>query len=69
MKKNIGSGDRIIRLLIATVLVVLYFTGTMTASLGVIGLVLAAVLMLTILVSFCPLYLLFGIKTCKVKTT
>lgn len=69
MKKNMGSADKTIRLLIAAVLVVLYFTGTLTGTLGIIGLVVAAVFTLTSLVSFCPLYTVLGIKTCKVKTT
>ncbi len=69
MNKNMGSTDKIIRLIIAAVLVVLYFTGTLTGTLGIIALVVAAVFTLTSLVSFCPLYTVFGIKTCKVKTT
>ncbi|MFN3997882.1 DUF2892 domain-containing protein [Algoriphagus sp.] len=68
MKKNMGSTDKIIRLIIAAVLVVLYFTGTLTGTLGIIALVVAAIFTLTSLVSFCPLYTLLGIKTCKVKT-
>jgi hypothetical protein len=69
MNKNMGSIDKVIRLLIAAVLVVLYFTGTLTGTLGIIALVVAAVFTLTSLVSFCPLYTVFGIKTCKVKAT
>lgn len=69
MKKNMGSTDKIIRLLIAVVLVVLYFTGTLTGTLGIIALVVAAVFTLTSLVSFCPLYTVLGINTCKVKAT
>jgi hypothetical protein len=69
MNKNMGSTDKIIRLIISAVLVVLYFTGTLTGTFGIIALVVAAVFTLTSLVSFCPLYTVFGIKTCKVKTT
>jgi hypothetical protein len=69
MKKNMGSTDKIIRLLLAAVLIVLYFTGTLTGTLGIIGLVVAAVFTLTSLVSICPLYSVLGIKTGKVKTT
>lgn len=69
MKKNMGSADKSIRLLIAAVLVVLYFTEVITGTLGIIGLVVAAVFVLTSLVSFCPLYTLLGINTCKVKRT
>lgn len=69
MKKNMGSTDRAIRLLIAAALVFLYFSGTLSGTVGIIGLVVAAVFTLTSLVSFCPLYTLLGIKTCKVNAT
>jgi hypothetical protein len=65
MKKNMGSTDKIIRFIIAAVLLALYFTGTVSGTFGIIVLVLAAVMVLTSLVSFCPLYAPFGIKTCK----
>ena len=65
MKKNMGSADRIIRLVVAIVLGALYFTGTLTGTLGIILLVVAVVFALTAFVSFCPLYAPFGIKTCK----
>jgi len=67
MKKNMGIIDRIIRILIVVVIVILYLTqvitGTLTIILGLVGLVF----LLTSLVGVCPLYLPFGIKTCKVK--
>ncbi len=66
MQKNIGGTDKVIRLLAAVALIVLYFTGIITGTLGVVGLVIAAILLLTSLVNFCPLYALLGIKTCKV---
>lgn len=65
MKKNMGSVDRIIRILIAAVIAVLFFTKVITGTLGIVLLVLAGIFLLTSLVSFCPLYVLFGIKTCK----
>lgn len=67
MKKNMGNADRIIRILIAAVVGVLYFTGTVTGVLGIILLVLAGVFLLTSFISFCPLYTLFGISTCPLK--
>ncbi|CAN5866916.1 hypothetical protein BH11BAC4_BH11BAC4_02680 [soil metagenome] len=67
MKKNMGSADRITRLVIAAVLAILYFTNTITGTFGIVALVLAAVLVLTSFISFCPLYLPFGISTCKTK--
>ncbi|WP_133551738.1 YgaP family membrane protein [Algoriphagus boseongensis] len=65
MKKNMGSADRAVRLLVAAVLVVLYFSGTITGTLGIVGLVVAAVFAVTSLVSFCPLYTLIGLNTCS----
>lgn len=67
MKKNMGSADRIARVLIAILFAVLYFTNVVTGTLGIILLVLGGVFVLTSLVSFCPLYLPFGINTCKKK--
>lgn len=67
MKKNMGSADKIIRLVLAAVFAVLYFTGTVTGTVGIILLVLGAVFVLTSLISFCPLYPIFGISTCPAK--
>ncbi len=59
-----GNIDKIVRILIAAVVAVLYFTGIVTGTLGIVLLVLAGVFVLTSLISFCPLYLPFGINTC-----
>jgi len=67
MKNNMGSADKIIRILLAIVFAALYFTGTVTGTWGIILLILAAVFLLTSLVSFCPLYLPFHINTGKKK--
>lgn len=67
MKKNMGNADRIIRLILASVFAVLYFTNTVTGTFGIILLVLAGVFVLTSLISFCPLYKLVGLNTCPAK--
>ncbi len=67
MKKNMGSADRIIRLLLAAVAVFLYFSGTLTGTIGIVALVVAAVFALTTLMGSCPLYQLFGLSTCPVS--
>lgn len=68
MTKNMGSVDKIIRLIVAALFIVLYFTGTVTGTVGIILLILAAVFILTSLISTCPLYLPFGLKTtCEKK--
>ncbi len=68
MKKNMGSADKIVRILLAVLFAALYFTKTVTGVTGIILLVLGGVFVLTSLVSFCPLYTIFGINTCKVNT-
>jgi hypothetical protein len=67
MKKNLGSADRVVRLILAAVLGFLYYNKTVTGTLGIIFLVLAVVLLLTSFISFCPLYAIFGLKTSKIK--
>jgi hypothetical protein len=67
MKKNMGMADKIIRVIIAAVVVILYFTETVSGALGIVLLVLAGIFVLTSLISFCPLYTLVGINTCKMK--
>lgn len=67
MKKNMGTTDRIIRTLIAAIVAVLYFTGIISGTLGIVLLVLAGIFLFTSLVSFCPLYAPFGLSSCKTK--
>ena len=67
MKKNMGSTDRVIRFIVAAIFFVLYFTGTVTGTWGIVLLVVAGVFILTSLVSFCPLYTPFGLSTCPKK--
>ena len=65
MKKNMGTIDKVIRILVAVVVVVLYLTNVISGLLGIILLILAAVFVLTSLLGFCPLYLPFGLSTKK----
>ena len=65
MKKNLGSADRIIRLLLAVVMTTLFFTNTITGTLGLVLMILSGIFFLTSLMSFCPLYAIFGLSTCK----
>ncbi|EAR00871.1 hypothetical protein FB2170_17341 [Maribacter sp. HTCC2170] len=67
MKKNMGSTDKIVRILIAAIIAVLYFTNIIPGTLGIVLLVLAGVFVLTSLISFCPLYAPFGLSTCAMK--
>lgn len=67
MKANMGSTDKMVRLIVAALIAILYFTNVISGTLGIVLLVLAAVFLLTSVVSFCPLYAPFGINTCKIK--
>lgn len=67
MKKNMGSADRIIRVVIAAIVAILYFTGTVSGTLGIVLMVLAGIFVLTSLISYCPLYAPFGIRTCPLQ--
>lgn len=67
MKKNMGTADRTIRIILAIVFIALYFTKVVTGTFGIILLVLAGVFLLTSFMSFCPLYLPFGLSTCGKK--
>ena len=65
MKKNMGSYDKLIRLSVAIVLIILYYNGVLAGTLGIVALVIALIFTVTSLIGFCPLYSIFGIKTCK----
>jgi len=68
MKKNMGKTDKIVRIIIAAVIAILFFSNVITGTLGIILLVLAVVFLATSFISFCPLYLPFGLNTsCKKK--
>ncbi|MCK5279459.1 MAG: DUF2892 domain-containing protein [Cyclobacteriaceae bacterium] len=67
--KNMGSIDRIIRVVVALIIGILFLTEIITGTLGIVLLIFAGIFLLTSLVSTCPLYLPFGIKTFKTKST
>jgi hypothetical protein len=63
MKKNVGTIDIIVRLVIAVLVAVLYFTNVISGIPGIVLLIIAGVLTLTSIFSICPLYLALGIST------
>jgi hypothetical protein len=63
MKKNMGNLDRSLRLLGAAILLVLYLLNVISGTLAIVCLVIAAMLIITSFLSFCPLYLPFKIST------
>ena len=68
MKTNMGITDRVFRTIVAGLIAALYFEGVINGTLGIVLLILGDIFLLTSIVSFCPLYLPFGIKTCKTKS-
>jgi hypothetical protein len=67
MKTNVGTTDKAIRIFIALIMSVLYITGTVQGALGYLALAIGGIMILTAAVGTCPLYMLFGISTCKTK--
>jgi chromate transport protein ChrA len=65
MKANMGSTDKMVRIIIAIVIAILFFTNVISGILGIILLIFAGVFVLTSLISFCPLYPLVGMNTKK----
>jgi hypothetical protein len=65
MKKNMGTADRIIRVLVAVAVAALYFTNLISGTLAIILGLLALIFVLTSIMSFCPLYLPFKLSTKK----
>ncbi len=68
MKKNVGSTDKVIRIILAIIGVVLFKTNVASGTLGYIVLAISAILVITSIISFCPLYIPFGINTAKKKS-
>lgn len=67
MKINMGSADRIIRIIVAAILASLYFMGVIKGTVAIILLIVSVIFVITSFVGFCPLYLPFGISTRKEK--
>jgi len=65
MKKNMGAIDKVVRILVAIVIAGLYFANIISGTLVIVLLILAGIFILTSFMSFCPLYLPFGISTRK----
>lgn len=63
-----GGMDRIVRFIVAAVVAVLYFAGMIQGTLAYVLLGLAGIFVLTSFISFCPLYALVGLNTCKTKS-
>lgn len=67
MKKNMGNEDRMIRVIAAIVIIALYFGGIISGTVAIVLLVVAGAFIATSFISFCPLYLPFGLNTIRKK--
>jgi hypothetical protein len=65
MKKNMGTLDKSLRIIVAVIFTILYFTDTIQGTLGIILLLISIMFVLTSLISFCPLYTVLKISTTK----
>ena len=65
MERNMGTIDKIVRILAVVVIALLYFSGQISGTLALVLGILAVVFVMTSLMGFCPLYLPFGISTIK----
>lgn len=62
-----GNVDRILRAILAIVVAILFYQGIIAGTLGIVLIVGSVIFFLTSVVSFCPIYAIFGASTCKVK--
>ncbi len=67
MRKNVGTADKVIRIVLGLILLILAFTVSVGQPVKVIFIVIGIIALLTAIAGFCPLYALLGINTCKVK--
>ncbi len=69
MTSNVGNADQIVRIGLAVVAAVIAFIVGVSSVLGIVLLIVAGIALVTALTSFCPLYRVFGVSTCKTRTS
>jgi predicted lysophospholipase L1 biosynthesis ABC-type transport system permease subunit len=69
MKQNMGTTDKIIRLIVVAIIAILYFTGQITGTAAIILGIIAVAFLVTSLIGWCPTYMPFGISTKKADKT
>lgn len=67
MKKNMGTFDRAIRIVIALVLLILIFSGQITGTLAYVLGIISVVFLVTSAIGWCPLYTIIGFSTKKTE--
>ncbi|MEL6916449.1 MAG: DUF2892 domain-containing protein [Bacteroidota bacterium] len=65
MKKNMGGTDRIIRFIVAAIIIALFYFKVIDGTLAYVLLALGGIFVVTSFISFCPLYAIVGLNTCK----
>jgi hypothetical protein len=68
MKKNVGNGDRFLRIMIGIIALILVMGNVIEGTLMWIVLVTGLIMVVTSSIQFCPAYSIFGVNTCKVKS-
>ncbi len=67
VKCNVGNTDRIVRFVVGILLLLWAFLGSSGSAAWIAG-IIGAILVVTAGIRFCPLYVLFGLSTCKEST-
>jgi len=62
---NVGKTDQLVRYVLGIVLLVAYFLHWVTGAWGWVSLILGVIFVVTAAIRFCPLYVIFGVNTCK----
>lgn len=65
MKSNVSTADRMVRIMVAVIVAALYFANLISGTTAIILIAIGAVLLLTSLINFCPLYYVLGLSTRK----
>lgn len=65
IRKNLGAADKIVRLVFAIVITILYVLDIINGPLAGGLLILSAIFIATVLISFCPIYRAFNFSTSK----
>ncbi|MFT5755042.1 MAG: hypothetical protein ACI924_002295 [Flavobacterium sp.] len=68
MKKNVGNGDRFLRIMIGIIALILVMGNVIEGTLMWIVLAIGLIMVFTSSIQFCPAYSIFGVNTCKVKS-
>jgi hypothetical protein len=65
MVKNMGKLDKTLRIAVAVIIAILYFTNVINGTLAIVLGIFAIIFLLTSLVGTCPLYIPLKINTNK----